>query len=272
MKIRSTLSDIYFAIFSLGAFEKVNDMMLELAIRARGYNNYKNRKMSGEEFFIDKVLSRLNPGVCIDVGANVGHYSRILLEKTSAKVFAFEPLAKPFLDLRKLGEVFGDRFLAVNKGVGSKNEVLSIHYSDDASEHASFSEEIKNVPYIRNELAQEIEVVTLDSFFLNCSDIRAIDFLKIDTEGFEFDVLLGATALIEKFKPRMIQMEYNWHQLFKSQSLYSISMLLSDYQTFQLLPDRLAKRDPKDPFANIYHFSNFVFVRKDCTELVGCGR
>lgn len=268
MKIRSTLADIYLAIFSLGAFERANNIILECAIRARGYNNYKNGKVSGEEFFIGKVLSGLNPGVCIDVGANVGHYSRILLETTNAKVFSFEPLAKPFLELRKLGETFGDRFLAVNKGVGSKNEVLTIHFSEDASEHASFSEEIKHIPYIRNELAQEIEVVTLDAFFLNRSDIGAIDFLKIDTEGFEVDVLRGAAALIEKFKPTMIQIEFNWHQLFKSQSLYSISTFLPDYKTFQLLPNRLAKRDPKDPFANIYHFANFLFVRKDCTKLI----
>lgn len=112
-------------------------------------------------------------------------------------------------------------------------------------------------------------MITLDSYFLGRRDIPAIDFLKIDTEGFEYEVLLGSQGVLEKLSPKVVQIEYNWHQLFRSQSLYSLSLLLPNYQAYQMLPGRLAKRDPRDPLSNIFYFSNFLFVRKDCLFLVG---
>ena len=89
--------------------------------------------------------------------------------------------------------------------------------------------------------------------------------LKIDTEGYEYEVLLGARQTIENRKPKFIQIEYNWHQLFKGQSLYKLASLLPNYVTYQLLPhgSGLSKVDARRPEANIYHYSNFVFIRKD---------
>ena len=265
---KASLSTAYCWLFSRQFLEKVNNYILGCALRARGYNNFQNNRVSGEARFLSTVLKKMRPTICLDVGANVGEYSRLMLESTAAAVYAFEPLPSAFTGLSKLRNKFGSRFVAVNKGVGAANELLQIHFSADATEHASFSLEAKNIPYVRNELSQEIEVITLDSFLASSPEIKAIDFLKIDTEGFEFEVLLGAKEALARQPPKMVQIEYNWHQLFKAQSLYSFSRLLSDYQVFQLLPNRLARRDPKDPYSNIYHFSNFVFVRNDCLHLV----
>jgi hypothetical protein len=133
--------------------------------------------------------------------------------------------------------------------------------------HASFSEEVKNVSYVRNEKSQEIEVVSLDSYFAKHS-ISQIDFIKIDTEGFEYEVLRGAQNIIAQFQPQLIQIEFNWHQLFKGQTLFAFANLLQGYTPFQMLSDRLEKRDPKDSLSNMYQFSNFVFVRNDLEHLI----
>jgi len=121
---------------------------------------------------------------------------------------------------------------------------------------------VQSVPYLRNNSVDSIEVVTLDSFFENLNEIH-IDFIKIDTEGFEWEVLEGAKNILEKYKPKIIQIEFNWHQLFRSHTLYTFSKILSEYNLFQLLPEGIIQRDPKDPYANIFHFSNFIFIRKD---------
>ena len=110
----SLKAKVYCAIFSLRAFERYNDQILNLAIKVRGYNNYENKTVSGEAFFIENILPKLNPRICVDVGANVGDYSRILLQASNAKVFSFEPLAGPFQDLKRMGESFGDRFVGIN--------------------------------------------------------------------------------------------------------------------------------------------------------------
>jgi FkbM family methyltransferase len=267
-KLISVLSRIYLLVFGSKMLQRINDALLTFTLRARGYNNYDDARVSGEQFFIAKVLTRLDPKVCIDVGANVGSYSARLLRMTNAMVYAFEPLSEPFSQLTKFEQKFGGRFIAVNKGVGAKDETLTMHFNPKATEHASFSEEVKDVPYVENRLSQDVEVITLDTFFLGNFDRDGLDFLKIDTEGFEYEVLCGAQRTIATHKPKMIQIEYNWHQLFKRQTLYSFATLLAGYQVFQMLPNRLVRRDPADPHCNIYHYSNFVFIRDDLVHMV----
>ncbi len=119
---------------------------------------------------------------------------------------------------------------------------------------------------MRNEKSQDIEVVSLDSYFAKHS-VNQIDFIKIDTEGFEYEVLRGAQNVISQFRPQRIHIEFNWHQLFKVQTLFAFANLLQGYTPFQMLSDRLEKRDPKDSLSNVYQFSNFVFVRSDLEHL-----
>ena len=56
-----------------------------------------------------------------------------------------------------------------------------------------------------------VPVITLDSYYTkNLKGIfESLDLLKIDTEGFEYEVLMGAQQTILELKPKFIQMEYN---------------------------------------------------------------
>ena len=49
---------------------------------------------------------------------------------------------------------------------------------------------------------------------------KKVDFLKIDVEGHEYEVVKGAKKFIEFNSPKFIQIEINWHQLFKNINLY----------------------------------------------------
>ena len=97
---------------------------------------------------------------------------------------------------------------------------------------------------------------------------QKVDFIKIDTEGFEYEVLKGAQKTLKFNNPKFIQIEFNWHQLIKNQSLFRISKLVDDYDTFRILPkgDKLLHIDPSRPENNIYHLSNYVFIRKDISN------
>jgi hypothetical protein len=103
----------------------------------------------------------------------------------------------------------------------------------------------------------DVEVVTLDSYCAEKS-IKIIDFIKIDVEGFEPEVFKGASEVFNKIQPKFIQIEFNWHHLFRNTSLLYFSEKLPNYDCYQLIYDGWIKRDP---LTNIYHFSNFVFVR-----------
>ena len=91
--------------------------------------------------------------------------------------------------------------------------------------------------------------------------VQNTDFIKIDVEGYEAEVFKGAERVLREIKPRFIQIEFNWHQLFRNTALHYFSEQLPDYEVFQLLPNGWIARDPRSPLSNIFEFSNFVFVR-----------
>jgi len=252
---------IYVRFFSTGYLQKINDLFLDICLRARGYNNYRNSKESGESFFINRILVPTNPRVCFDIGANIGNYSEELLTKTNATVYCFEPLPTTYALLKNKLSGYGHRLVAENKGVGSENRTLTIHFNPEAIEHASFSADVKKVSYVTNEMEIDVEVVTLDSYCAKNS-ITNIDFVKIDTEGFEAEVFKGALETFRKTQPKFIQIEFNWHQLFRNTSMNYFAENLPNYDVYQLIYNGWIKRDPRDPLTNIYHFSNFVFVRR----------
>ena len=76
---------------------------------------------------------------------------------------------------------------------------------------------------------------------------------------------MKVNEIIKRKSPKYIQIEFNWHQLFKKQTMHDFSNLLNGYNLHQILPNgnNLIKVDPKRPETNIFHLSNFVFVRKD---------
>lgn len=240
---------------------QLTDFLLAQALSARGYNNYRSKDESGETFFIRNILAPTTPSLCIDIGANVGDYTCELLRTTNAKVISFEPLPESFKSMQERVLPFSERVVLENKGVGAVNQELTIHFNPNALSHASFSEEIKKVSYISNEQQLLVPVVTLDSY---CQEhkISEIDLIKIDTEGFEDEVFKGAARVFQDIKPRFIQIEFNYHQLFKNTSLNYFAELLPDYRVFQLLPNSWIERDPRSPLSNIFEFSNFVFVRR----------
>ncbi len=258
------LRSLYARWFSQNKFlVKINNLLLHLSLSALGYGNYRNEKESGELFFIKKYLSDKPIRLCFDIGANIGDYSKLLLENTKASVISFEPLPVVFKMLSVNLSNFSDRVVLVNSGVGAKSETRSIYFNENNTLLASFSEEVGQVNYVSNTDSVMTNIVSIDDY---CRDnnIYEIDFLKIDVEGFEKEVFDGAKEAFKVIQPKFIQIEFNWHQLFRLTSLHYFAEKLPNYNVYQLTYNGMRKVDPKSPYSNIYRYSNFVFIRKDC--------
>ncbi len=251
--------DLYALIAGRPCTQGLNFAILRAALRVRGYNNNGHR-ISGETNFV-KTLAAMNPRICVDVGANKGSYSRLILDRTQATVYAFEPMPKSFSQLAELKEVFGDRLIAINKGVGEESGKLDIWFGDETSAHASFSDEVKKIERLgaKNTRNLRVDVVTLDDY----AHIGPVDLIKIDVEGYESEVIKGGAAFFQQTRPKFVQIEYNHHQLFRSKTLFWFSEQFPGYGVYQLIPTGLFRVDPKLPENNIFHLSNFVFVRPD---------
>lgn len=239
----------------------LNDAMLKASLRARGYNNCCDPSTTGEEFFVREVLSKSEPTVCIDVGAHVGDYSERLLRGTKATVISFEPMPAVFERLKARMRAYGDRSTVVNKGVGEATGRRVIQYNAAASSHASFSALSDRVPYVNNQQTLEVDMVTLDDY-LHDNPHDEVSFIKIDTEGYEGEVLQGAATSLRRYRPRFLQIEFNRHQLFRGRSLLWFAEQFPEHDTYQLIPHGWVRRDPADPLVNIFEYSNFVFVRR----------
>lgn len=104
--------------------------------------------------------------------------------------------------------------------------------------------------------------------FIDNKNFKNIDFIKIDVEGHEMKVIEGGLKFINKKKVKLIQIEFNWHNLMTNQSIYNYSKILNKYiaTRLNLINGRLKIVDPKDYMSNIYLLSNYVFVQKKFFE------
>src|SRR5690554_6362787 len=82
----------YRDVFARPEFYSVNQFLIRMGMAGVGVLNHENDKISGEVSFLSNFASKhINP-VIIDVGANVGNYSRKARHYSKdAKIYAFEP-------------------------------------------------------------------------------------------------------------------------------------------------------------------------------------
>jgi FkbM family methyltransferase len=268
LKLFRYTSLTYSFFFSKKYLRFVNEIFFRLTLKASGYTNYGSLQETGEHYFI-RVLGKTNPKLCIDVGANIGVYSKCLIKFTEAKIIAFEPLPAAFKLLKKLEKFHKKRFFPYNVGLSNQTASVNLFCPNNLSELATYDKNYNQVTFFKSDSIRRIssKIVTLDEFYKRNKQFffkDGLDFIKIDTEGHEYEVLLGAKFLIKECKPNFIQIEINQYQLLKNQNLYTICKLLPDYDIFQILPfnSGLKKIISTHPNNNIFHLSNFVFIKK----------
>tara|TARA_B100000683_G_scaffold215627_1_gene211014 strand:- start:30 stop:863 length:834 start_codon:yes stop_codon:yes gene_type:complete len=267
VSIYKFISKFYVLIFSRKKLQFINDVFLSLTLDAKGFKNYGDFKRTGEKKFIRLIKDEIN--FSLDIGANVGNYTKLILQETSSKVISFEPLPDAYRELEVLKKEFGERLETFNIAISNENKRQELYFGNEKSEKASLMKNLEKLSFVGETNINKIsvEVKKLDDL----KDIlknEIIDFIKIDTEGYEFEVLDGAKNLLKEHQPKFIQIEFNWHQLLKGQTLYKLSNMIDFSDIFRILPNEngLIQIDPSRPENNIYHLSNYIFIRKDISK------
>ena len=126
-----------------------------------------------------------------DAGANMGIFSIFVARiHPTATIYAFEPAPSTFAALRENVRDYPN-IKIFNYGLGDENTKAFMVLKESSIGHYVGD---GNVP---------IEIRTLDSFGLRA------DFLKIDTEGYEANILKGAAETIKKCKPSVVMSAYH---------------------------------------------------------------
>jgi FkbM family methyltransferase len=144
---------------------------------------------------LDKAYRYVKQFNCVvDIGANIGLHSVRFASKFKS-VFSFEPVSTNFECLEKNIKTFTNTKCFKN-GIGNKNEILTIKVPAGNKNCGAYS--FIDFNYFDNTNNEDIQVVKLDDFKFTP------DLIKIDTQGFEEQVLLGAIKTLQTCDPVII--------------------------------------------------------------------
>lgn len=230
------------------------------------YNSENNHNIStnGELRFMRQILN--NCRAVFDVGANTGEWATLALSiNPNLSLHCFEPSYVTYQQL--LARAFPPHIVCNNFGLGSVREQRTLYVFEDGAGINSL--------YMRNGLEdgwgltpqQRIEVVQLNTIDNYCQEhgIASIDFLKIDVEGHELEVLRGASEMLAKDRIKTIQFEYGGCNI-------DSRVLLKDFfEFFRHLPYALYKMYPKelrrvehyDQRLENFQYQNWVVLRTE---------
>ena len=149
-----------------------------------------------------------NDGVILDIGANVGLMTLQFAKMVPhGKVISFEPTFYALERLKKnlsLNPTLASNVEVVNSFVSEKSDINPgiVAYSSwkvngerGAQDHPVHLGTPKS--------AEGVPSVSLNDY-VNKAGLKRIDFIKIDTDGHEYEVFKGAAEAIAKFRPKII--------------------------------------------------------------------
>jgi len=166
-------------------------------------------KVHEDDYFL--LPKSINGRTIADIGANTGQ-SIISFRKIfpDSPICSFEPNPKCLKTLRKVSRIVGGKVEIFMCGVGNSNS--SIDYFVPVIEHdveffqeGSFDIGVFSQEVTRNRIGKtfrlnktSVNTVRLDDLSLSSS------LIKIDVQGFEYEVLLGSMRLLQKDHPVVI--------------------------------------------------------------------
>ena len=240
-------------------FQEIKQYLVKIS----GFWFYNVKKLPAGthlEYFL-KYRVKMEFKLIFDVGANIGKFSGNLNRFfPDSEFYCFEPIGSTF---RKLEESLkSNQFHLIQKALGEKQEYITIKTNEDnrSDENSLLA---KNQP-IDSKKEEILEVVTLDSFLQN-SPISQIDFLKVDTEGYDLFVLKGARENLESGKIKFIYVECgldtsNKYHVHLSEFIEYLSEF--DYCLLGIYQTDLRKVSKK------MHFSNALFCHHSVSNLI----
>lgn len=269
--MRKLIKKLYKKLFVRKAFYHFHTSLHTVGLWGMGILNLENDKESGEDFFLKQLknyFKNVTQPLIFDVGANVGNYaSKVKSFYPNAQVYSFEPHPKNYEQLLQISQKYG--FKALNQGLGKEpgNLTLYDHSSEEGSEQATFYKGVIETLHQTQVTAYEVQVNTIDQFMQE-NQIQKIHFVKSDTEGNDFNVLLGAKEALNKGLIDIIQFEFNEMNVFSRVFLKDFLDLLPDYQFYRLMPDGMIKISLNPIFrSEIFAFQNIVAIHKELTDL-----
>ena len=221
----------------------------------------KEMELDGEVRVIKNIISK--GYVVFDVGANVGDWTaKVLSQGHDVEVHLFEPIPHVY---KKLIQNLDKQLNFNNLGVGQKEEVKTFYYYEANPLLSTFYRrvDVEKQGWLNPPKEITVLTTTIDNYCQR-HGIKRINFIKIDVEGGELDVLYGAKYFLETGRVDYLQFEYGGTYIDSKITLKEAFEYLQKfrYSIFKILPDRLEYKPTFLPEDENFEFSNFLAVNE----------
>lgn len=207
---------------------------------------------------------RTGPFILFDVGANDGLYLRMAREVIGEPMrgFAFEPQTTSFRGLEK--QYADAQWVTLTKlALGRQEATAMLHSQMGSDVRASFlpDEDVEGLT------SESVAVTTVDRF-CEKNGISYIDFLKIDTEGTEMEVILGSEGMINAGKIYALQFEFGSDY---TKTPYHFSdfweLLAPKYEVYRILRKGVGRIRNYSFDLEIYKTANYLCLLRQISDV-----
>ncbi len=249
------------------SLQRLAELAYDFALRWNGFAiGFQGRYglSHAEERFLSRRLPAIGNGVLFDVGANHGAYTRFLHRLSpGSRIHAFEPHPKTFASLRQ--RTAGPLVTLVNMAVSDRSGTMQLYdfAEADGSTQASLAQASVGM-FDPDTVSHTVEVTTIDAYMAK-TGTGIVDFLKIDTEGFDINVLRGAKGALDRGAIKAIQFEFIPANIAMRVTMRDFFEILHGYTLFRLCLNGglmpLRRYDVKR--CEVYVTHNIVALRGD---------
>ena len=216
---------------------------------------FELRRFSVEQSENARFISMLranNVNLIFDVGANTGQFGVLMREiGFDGKILSFEPLSEARENLLKISRNDSMWQVALQSAIGEENGEIEINIAGNSQSSSvldMLDTHVRAAPDSKYIGKEKVALRKLDTIAPDYMDSNSIVFIKIDTQGYERQVMNGAKKLMSQIVG--LQLEVSLVPLYKGQilfeevlkilktegfNLWSISTVFSDPSTAQVL-------------------------------------
>jgi len=228
------------------------------------YNSENNDNIytNGEWRFMKTILPQC--AIVFDVGANIGDWTKLALSiNPTLQIHCFEPSAVTFQRLQSCH--FEGAVTLNNVGLSSiaGKQRLWVYF-DGSGENSLYKRRGLEEGWglMEQEQSEEVMLDTIDEYCKR-RGVQVIDFIKIDVEGHELEVLKGAVIMLELGKIKRIQFEYGGCNIDSRLFLKDLFDYLMpyNYSFYKIFPKELRHVSRYDQRLENFQYQNWLVCK-----------
>lgn len=260
---------MYLSVTPIAGFDRRDGHMHRLLRRLQAWSerhglDVRRSSPLGYDVRRTRLIEKAGVTVVLDVGANDGTFGRVLRKRGyKGRIVSFEPGSAAFAGLQSASR-YDESWQSHRLAIGSTDGEAVLNISANSSSSSLLPMEDRHLGAAPESAYSGIEVVRmarLDSLVGRAWTTDALTYLKIDVQGCEMDVLLGAGEWLKR--AALIEVELSVLSLYAGQTLYTDMLAYVRDRGYELAGVSEVLVDPSS--SRLLQF-DAVFARQESTS------